>query len=40
MAGSSVTTYDSPALNSAVARFYRQVLNEQPPRWKNATCTW
>ncbi|MCZ7540641.1 MAG: MFS transporter [Anaerolineae bacterium] len=33
MAGSYlVTTYDSPALNSAVARFYRQVLNEPPPR--------
>ncbi len=33
MAGSYlVTTYDSPALNSAVARFYRQVLDEPPPR--------
>ncbi|MEW6578892.1 MAG: MFS transporter [Chloroflexota bacterium] len=33
MAGSYlVTTYDSPTLNSAVARFYRQVLDEPPPR--------
>jgi MFS family permease len=27
-----VTAYDSPLLNEAIARFYRQVLGEQPPR--------
>ncbi len=33
MAGSYlVTTYDSSTLNSAIARFYRQVLDEPPPR--------
>ncbi|MEB2286720.1 MAG: MFS transporter [Anaerolineae bacterium] len=33
MAGSYlVTAYDSSALNSAIARFYRQVLDEPPPR--------
>ncbi len=33
MAGSYlVTAYDSPVLNDAIARFYRQVLGEQPPR--------
>ncbi|MCL4238215.1 MAG: MFS transporter [Anaerolineae bacterium] len=33
MAGSYlVTAYDSSTLNSAIARFYRQVLDEPPPR--------
>lgn len=34
-----VTAYDSPLFNSWMARFYRQVLGENPPAWPSVIST-